>query len=71
MTPTLTITSLRVWPASAISTSLPSRLPARRSHVVTRMLTARVPSMMAKEIVVTSVGTPRPSRLSIAPLPTV
>ena len=71
ITPRLTATSLSVWLASATSTSLPRRRPARRSQVVTKMLTARVPSMMAKEAVVTSVGRPRPNRLSMAPLPTV
>ena len=71
MTPELTSTSLSVWLASATRISLPRRLPARRSQVVTKRFTASVPSMMTKEMVVTSVGTPRPVRLSIAPLPTV
>ncbi len=70
ITPMLTATSLNVWRLSAVSTSLPSRRPARASQVVTPMFTASVPSMMANDAIVTSV-TWSPRRLATAPRATL
>ena len=53
MTPRLTRTSEPVWLASATRISLPSFLPTRRSHVVMKRFTHRVPIMMTNETAVT------------------